>query len=88
MNLEVAKEILQAVEAQPDGILRIRGRKMRHEAELMREAGWLELAAAAGTRSWLTARATAAGHRISELFHKEAIAQRLRDALTPRIPEL
>jgi hypothetical protein len=87
MNLEVAKEILQAVEAQPNGVLRIRGRKMRHEAELMREAGWLELAAASGARSWLTARATAAGHQISQLLRKEAVAQRLRDAFTPFAPE-
>ena len=87
MNLEVAKEILQAVEAQPNGVLRIRGRKMRHEAELMREAGWLELAAGSGARSWLTARATAAGHQISQLLRKEAVAQRLRDAFTPLAPE-
>ena len=88
MNLEMAKEILHAVEAQPNGVLRIHGRKMRHEAELMREAGWLDLATASGAHWWLTARATAAGHRISDLFRKEAIAQRLRDAFTPPIPEL
>jgi hypothetical protein len=87
MNLKLATEILQTVEAQPNGVLRIRGRKMRHEAELMREAGWLELATASGAHWWLTARATAAGHTISELFRQEAIAQRLRDAFTPPLLE-
>ena len=84
MNLSFAREILCAVEAEPGGCLSLHGRKMRHEAALMAEAGWLVLAKTAGARSTIVARLTESGHKVSRLFREEAIAQRLRDAFMPR----
>lgn len=84
MNLNLAKQILKAAEAEPEGCFKVFGRKMRHEAALMREAGWLELTKTAGGRSLVVARVTENGHRVSRLFQEDAIAQRLRDAFMPR----
>ncbi|HEY3661601.1 MAG TPA: hypothetical protein VGL24_00435 [Chthoniobacterales bacterium] len=84
MNLTFARQILQAAEMNPDGRLELHGRKMRHEAELMEEAGWLELTKPKGARSALVARLTETGRRVSGLFRDDAVAQRLRDAFMPR----
>ena len=85
MNLNLAREILKAAEATPDGCLEVHGRRMLHAAALMRDAGLLELAKPAGARSTTVARITASGHRVSQLFRDDAIAQRLRDAFIPGI---
>ena len=85
MNLNLAKEILKAAEAEPNGCLEVHGRKMLHEAALMRDAGWLVLAKTAGARSTTIARVTESGHQVSRLFQADAVAQRLRDAFMPRI---
>ncbi|MEO8044208.1 MAG: hypothetical protein ABI674_04825 [Spartobacteria bacterium] len=84
MNLILATEILKAAEADPTGCLEVHGRKMLHEAALMRDAGWLELAKTAGAHSTTVARVTETGHQISRLFQADAVAQRLRDAFMPR----
>ena len=84
MNLTLAKQILKAVEAEPDGYFKVYGRKMRHEAKLMQEAGWLKLTRANGTRSAIMARVTETGHRVSRLFRDDAVTQRLHDVFMPR----
>ena len=83
MNLTLAKQILNAIEAEPDGCLRMQGRKVRHEAELMQEAGWLELTRSNGARSAIEAHVTEAGHQVSRLFREDATAQRLLRAFMP-----
>ncbi len=80
MNLKLARQILQAVEAKPDGILELHGREIRHEAALMKEIGWLELTKTGGARSHIMARVTESGHKVSLLFNDDAVAQRLRNA--------
>lgn len=84
MNLKLARQILHAAEAKPDGILELHGREIRHEAELMKEIGWLELTKTGGARTEIVARVTESGHQVSRLFQDDAIAQRLRDAFMPR----
>ncbi len=79
MNLKLARQILHAIEANSDGILELHGREIRHEAELMREIGWLELTKTASPRSQITARVTASGHKVSLLFNEDAVAQRLNN---------
>ncbi len=86
MNFDLARQILRAAEAEPDGCLKLRGRTMVREAELMQKEGWLQLADLSRHRSGAIARLTDAGQRVNRLFKKEAIAQRLRDAFVPRIP--
>lgn len=84
MNLKLAREILKAAEADPNGCLEVHGRKMLQEAALMRDAGLLELAKRNGSRSTTIARLTETGRQTSRLFQTDAIAQRLRDAFIPR----
>ncbi len=83
MNLTIARQILKAAEADPNGWLVVRGRKMRHEAELMRDAGWVELTKSKGARATMMAHLTEAGRRVSRLFRDDATAQRLLRAFMP-----
>ncbi len=83
MDFTLARQILRAAETDPDGY-EVHGRKMRHEAELMREAGWLEITKSNGARSTMLARLTEAGHRVGRLFERDAAAQRLLTAFLPR----
>ena len=85
MNLKLARQILKAAEATPDGCLEVHGRQMLHAAALMRDAGLLDLAKTAGARSTTVARVTESGHRVSQLFRDDAVAQRLCAAFIPRI---
>ncbi len=86
MNLILARQILRSVSAHPDGCLEVHGRKMLHEVRAMKDAGWLELSKAEGTRRGTTsARLTEVGQRVNLLFQDDAVAQRLRDAfMAPR----
>lgn len=82
MNLELTRKILGAIEARPDGCLQLRARQKLREAEFMRAQGWIQLSTIPG--KGVVARMTDAGERISRLFKDEAVAQRLRDAFSPR----
>lgn len=84
MDLTLARQILKAAEMDPDGCYEVHGRKMRHEAGLMRDAGWLEITKSNGARSTMLARVTEAGHQVSRLFQKDATTQRLLNAFLPR----
>ncbi len=86
MNLKLARQILQAAEAAPDGRLELHGREIRHQAALMKEIGWLEVARTNGARSGMIASVTEAGHQVGLLFQDDAVAQRLCDAFMPRTP--
>ncbi|MEO5719646.1 MAG: hypothetical protein ABIR29_13890 [Chthoniobacterales bacterium] len=84
MDITLAKQILHAVELKANAGYEVHGRKMRHEAELMREAGWLELTKSNGARSKILARLTKVGHQVSLLFQDDAISRRLHAAFMPR----
>lgn len=42
MNLKLTRDILQATDEQPYGFLRVRGREVAHEVDLMAQAGFVE----------------------------------------------
>lgn len=83
MNLDVARMILSAVAERSDGCLKLRDRRMLHEARLMQDEGWIQLTDHSDEGSGVGARLTEAGLRISRLFRDDAVAQRLRDAFLP-----
>ncbi|HEY1583169.1 MAG TPA: hypothetical protein VGF73_08725 [Chthoniobacterales bacterium] len=87
MNLKLARKILAAAAAQPGGCLKLRGRTMVHEARMMEEEGWLQLAGATSHGSTAVATLTEMGRRVGGLFKDEAIADRLRSAFLPRRSE-
>ncbi|MEO7725220.1 MAG: hypothetical protein ABIU29_11145 [Chthoniobacterales bacterium] len=84
MNFKLARQILEAAEAAPDGTLELHGLEIRQQAALMKEIGWLELTMTNGARSPIIASVTDAGHQVSRLFRDDAVAQRLCDAFMPR----
>jgi hypothetical protein len=70
MNLQLAYKILGDAEANPAGILKVRGREAAHEVHLMAEAGLIraeEPGAPDPTEAMIT-RITHAGHQFYRAF--------------------
>jgi len=84
MNLTLARKILHAAAAKPDGCVKLRGRKKIQEARMMEEQGWLQFADATVPGSAAIATLTDMGRLVGGLFRDEAIAERLRKAFLPR----
>jgi hypothetical protein len=70
MNLHLAYKILGDAEAQPAGVLRVRGREAAHEVYLMAEAGLVRAAQppAPGASEAVITRITHAGHQFYRAF--------------------
>jgi hypothetical protein len=70
MNLRLAYKILGDAEANPAGVLRVRGREAAHEVYLMAEAGLIRAAepTAPDPQEALITRITHAGHQFYSAF--------------------
>ena len=70
MNLQLAYKILGDAEANPTGVLKVRGREAAHEVLLMAEAGLVSAAesSAPDPQEALITRITHAGHQFYRAF--------------------
>lgn len=73
MNLPLARQLLIAADEQPYGFLRVRGREVAHEVQLLAEAGLVEASAAADDSSSAVIKCvTDAGHTFLRAFKGES----------------
>lgn len=76
MNLHLARKLLLAADAQPHGFLKVRGRDVAHEAQLLAEAGLIELSCADDQDSSIVVikEVTDAGHSFLRAFNDDSVA--------------
>ena len=73
MNLPLARQLLIAADEQPYGFLRVRGREVAHEVQLLAEAGLVQASDAADDSSSAVIKSvTDAGHTFLRAFRGES----------------
>jgi hypothetical protein len=82
MNLHLARNLLLAADEQPYGFLRVRGREVAHEVELLAQAGLVEVSATNGHDPSVAVikQVTDAGHTFLRAFKDESVAVAARQA--------
>jgi hypothetical protein len=80
MNLHLARKLLLAADEQPHGFLRVRGRDVAHEVQLLAQAGLIEVSCANGHDSSIAVikEVTDAGHTFLRAFKDESVADAIR----------
>ncbi len=76
MNLHLARKLLLAADEQPHGFLKVRGREVAHEVQLLAEAGLVEVSCANDHDSSFAVikEVTDAGHTFLRAFKDESVA--------------
>jgi hypothetical protein len=76
MNVHLARKLLLAAHEQPHGFLKVRGREVAHEVQLLAEAGLVEVSCANGHDSSFAVikEVTGAGHTFLRAFKDESVA--------------
>jgi hypothetical protein len=79
MNLHLARKLLLAADEQPHGFLKVRGREVAHEVQLLAQAGLVEVSCANGhdSCSAVIKEVTNAGHTFLRAFKDESVADAL-----------
>jgi hypothetical protein len=80
MNLHLARKLLLAADEQPHGFLKVRGREVAHEVQLLAEAGLVEVSCANDHDSSIAVikEVTDAGHTFLRAFTDESVADASR----------